>query len=141
MNNTLSATSALLPCVIAQMPAASGSQVLTVLLGGAALVVIANQVLTFWKRINPGEQPVPAQTYVPIATCEKLHRAADADAVLRRKELLGEIMGIRTLIENWRRDEEERARKSHERINQLSDRVYKIDGTVENHIEHGGHTK
>ena len=45
------------------------------------------------------------------------------------------------LIENWRKDEDERARKGHERMNTISDRVFKLDGTVSNHIEHGGHHK
>lgn len=139
MNNLLATTSALLPCVIAQVPVASGAEVLTVLLSGAALVVIANQVLTFWKKINPGEQPPPSQTYVSLTNCEKAHRAAEAEAYERRKELLGEIKGIRAAIELFRKEDEERARNVHRRIDGISERTSELNGTLNTHIQNGGH--
>lgn len=139
MNNALGATAALLPCVIAQVPVASGSEVLTVLLGGAALVVIANQVLTFWKKINPGEQPPPSQTYVSISACEKAHHATEVEACERRKELLGEIKGIRSVIELFRKEDEERARNVHRRIDSISERTSELNGTLNTHIQNGGH--
>lgn len=50
MNDAFAGSIGLLPLIIAQVPGADRSEIITVLLGGAALAVIANQVFTLWRN-------------------------------------------------------------------------------------------
>ena len=121
MNNLLSTGLSLSPIMLAQfVPSASHSQILTVLLGGAALLVIANQAFSFWKNAtgNLKEIPPPAQTYVPITRCAEEHkknadehtsmaatlRTIGAEALQRsdavRKEIKDDVKGIHARIDD-----------------------------------------
>lgn len=61
MNDLVSSSVALAPAVLAQIPVASESQIMSVLLGGAALMVVVNQVLTIASRLKTKPEPREVQ--------------------------------------------------------------------------------
>jgi len=62
MNDAASSAASLLPVALAQLPEASQSQIMTVLLGGAALLVIANQVMTLVSKLRAKPEPAEVAT-------------------------------------------------------------------------------
>lgn len=66
---------AILPLLLGQMPAVTSSELGGWLLSAAAMAVIANQGIAFWKNISGGlkEMPPPGETYVHKTVCKLLH--------------------------------------------------------------------
>lgn len=66
-------------------------------LGSAAfLVILANQVFTFWRNAtgNLKEQPRPADTYQTLAMCDALHEASERKISALETQLDTRIDGL-----------------------------------------------
>jgi len=108
MSNLLLSASSLLPLVIAQAPpAASRGELMSVFLGIAALLVIANQAIMFSRNFR--EQPPPAMTYATKVELQKLENDLRA----------------------FNQQQEERSSKIHSRVDQVLAAVSRIEGVVE----------
>lgn len=109
MSDMVSNVAALLPMVIAQSaPDFSGrSEMMTVLLGGAALLVITNQAIVFFRNFR--EQPPPAQTYATKI----------------------ELQELEAQINLFNQQQEARASKIHTRVDQVLAAVSRLEGKME----------
>lgn len=112
MSNLLASVAALAPLMIAQVPAgATRNELMTVFLGIAALLVIANQAITFTRNFR--EQPPPAQTYATKA----------------------ELLKLESELRLFNQQQEERAGKIHLRVDQVLAAVSRIEGVVEGRMK------
>jgi hypothetical protein len=128
MNNPISSFIALMPLAIGQMPAASESEIGRWLLAFAAVAVIANQGITFWKNISGGlkETPPPAQTYVQKTICKLLHIEIDK----HHREETERIDKAEENTEALRREIKDDIRGIHDRINLILCVVGELKGKL-----------
>ena len=143
MTDLLNTSTALLPLFIAQIPAAQKSDILTVLLGGAALAVIANQVFTLWKTATGKfQERNNGQALVTAADCREEHnnlsqtlqtidRAHATRTEELRKELKYDVAQIYTRIEA-------KADGTNNRIAELLRAVGDLGGQIKQ-LANGGH--
>ncbi len=127
MTDLLSNFVPLVPLVIAQIAPAESTrgEILTVLLGIAALAVIANTLAELWRNLTGKlkEQPPPGQTYIRILDCKETHaeinarflrieERADERSDALRKEIKTDIGGV------------------HEKINAVISAVGELKGEI-----------
>ena len=118
MSDSFSASVSLLPLVIAQVPGAERSEILTVLLGGAALAVIANQFVSLWRNATGRfkERDLPGPRVQTIEDCQELHTRLDATV-----RLMSEQHNNRT--EQLRREIKADVAQVYERIEDKTDGI------------------
>jgi hypothetical protein len=116
MNNAISSALSLAPLVLAQSPAIGATELGQWLLAGAAVAVIANQGMAFFKNIMGGfaKKQTPHDERMPtIAECIKYHTEEAQKIVLLREE--------------W----EKQRTALHGRINAIAENVAFIRGKFE----------
>jgi hypothetical protein len=130
MNDHLTASVGLLPLVIAQLPAAKQSDILTVLLGGAALAVIANQIFTLWRNATGRfqERGSTGPGFQLTSVCEKLHNKVED-----KMEEVGKR--ITDAVEKLSKEAEGRSAAVHRRIDPVIEKVAAVGNVVENHLQ------
>ncbi len=122
MNSSISSFVALSPLILGQFPAASESEIGRWLLVAAAVAVIANQGITFWKNISGGlkEMPPPADTYVQKTVCKIIH----TNTTQHLKEYREENQELRKKMS-------EDVKGIHERVDSILDAVGQLKGKVQ----------
>jgi len=128
MNNSISSFVSLTPLLLGQMPAVSSSELGGWLLSAAAVAVIANQGMMFWKNISGGlkETPPPAQTYVQKTVCKLLHIGVET----KIREQSERIETAEENTEALRREIKDDVKGIHDRINIILEAVGELKGKV-----------
>lgn len=154
MNDFAASVGGLLPLVIAQVPAASTDQVLTVFLGGAALAVIFNQLVAAWRNLSGKaqkrelDQPLTVKEAEQYAGRNHQHneyllredcvaRHAQEDARLQRQltEFKSSITLMSTKMDDHNNEAERRARRLHERVDPIGSQLAAVKLVMDNHLE------
>jgi hypothetical protein len=126
--------------VLAQVPAASHEQILTVLLGGAALLVIAERAWAFAERVKGAvkERPDPFNTYMTKDACEGQHEATSGQISSMSGKIDGLTSEVRALVHELRGEMQqgdsalrEGLGRAHARIDGILERVAHVAGKVE----------
>lgn len=140
--------------VIAQIPTASADQLLTVLLGGAALAVIFNQGVAAWRNLSGKaqkrelDQPLEVSAapeyarkdhvhleYLLREDCQKRHADDERRMKDQTSEIKASLFELGKKLDAHNANAESRASKLHERIDPLSIRIGEVDRTVDNHLK------
>ncbi len=112
MNDAISASLALAPLALAQAPAIGATEIGQWLLVAAAIAVIANQGMAFFRNLTSQFTKKPSSdSYTSQMECEKKHAAIasqldtfSTDAETRneklRLELKGDVQGIHKRIDD-----------------------------------------
>lgn len=144
--------------VIAQIPAASTDQLLAVLLGGAALMVMANQGIVFYRNVSGKsqkrelDQPLKVEAaehfalaghehhqYMTKADCRQSHldqRVADAERFAHiHHQLDSFILKLDGSLAEHNKLAEGRANALHSRITDLVPSIASVEARLDDHIE------
>jgi hypothetical protein len=158
MNDFASSSAALLPMVIAQVPTASPDQLLTVLLGSAALAVMANQGITLWRNVSGKSQkrelnqPLTVEAakefaeknhdhpqYMTRRECPERHAEDERRLKQQTDEIKTSLAGISQKLsegmEKLNTKDEERAAKLHARIDPISKLAQSTTDRLNDHFE------
>jgi hypothetical protein len=154
MNDFASSTAALLPLVIAQVPTASTDQLLTVLLGSAALAVMANQGITLWRNVSGKsqkrelDQPLTVKeeeqyalrnhehnAYLRREDCLVRHDQEEARLQRQLTEFKASISLMSTKMDDHNNEAERRARRLHERVDPIGSQLAAVKLVMDNHLE------
>ena len=158
MNDFASSSAALLPLVIAQVPSASPDQLVSVLLGGAALAVIANQGITLWRNMSGKsqkrelDQPLTVKAaseyaeknhdhpqYILRKECPDRHAEDERRLKQQTDEIKASLTGISLKLsegmEKLNTKDEERAAKLHARIDPISKLAQSTTDRLNDHFE------
>jgi DNA repair exonuclease SbcCD ATPase subunit len=73
------------------------------------------------------------------ADCTRLHEQNERYEKQRFDQLEKRLAELTTALERRNTEGESRASRIHARIDELAKEASRIDGTLTNHIEHGGH--
>lgn len=102
MNDAISSALALAPLALAQTPAIGATELGQWLLAAAAVAVIANQGMAFFKNILGGfarKRSAPDEASPTQESCDQKHAKVDARAEALRMEIKNDIKGIHTRID------------------------------------------
>jgi hypothetical protein len=126
MSNLMSVSTALAPLVLAQVPAATESQIVTVLLGGAALLVVANQAMLLIKSTRAKPEPAEVQQQARADVAGLGHRVtrveADHQSLAERVEQHAEVLDAIHCRER------ECEGKLHKRLDDVSEKLNTLGG-------------
>ena len=157
MNDFSFSVSSLLPMVIAQVPAASPDQLLAVLLGGAALLVIANQATIAYRNFSGKsqrreiDQPLEIRAAAEYARKDHQHTEymmredCHADHLRQRSELTEKFSVFAQQLEKLdatiagglttiNREAEARAATLHSRIDPIAKLAQSTTDRLEDHF-------
>lgn len=113
-----------------------------------AITQIAGFLLTMKKlsgvsesrRIEPQPLEVkPSPEYMTRADCARMHSQSDRYERERFDQLERRLADLTTALERRNTEGEGRAQRIHTRVDECAKEIARIDGTLNNHIEHGAH--
>jgi hypothetical protein len=119
--------------VLAQLPQVTGDGLLSFLVAGTCLVIIANQVMTLIKSVRkPDPSPALHEQFANKADVDK--RLAWQDAEIRALNAVQADSRLTALEEDRKvllSAHNESARNTHDRINELLRAISRVEGMLE----------
>jgi hypothetical protein len=113
-----------------------------------AITQIAGFLLTMKKlsgvsesrRIEPQPLEVkPSPEYMTRADCTRMHAQNERFEGERFDQLNRRLTELTVALERRNQEGESRAARIHTRVDECAKEIARIDGTLNNHIEHGAH--
>ncbi len=103
MDHPISSIVSVAPLVLAQIPAVGATEVGQWLLAGAAVAVIANQGMSFFKNLTGGfarKRSAADPDFSTRELCDQRHLMVDARLESQRMEIKSDIKGIHNRIDD-----------------------------------------
>lgn len=133
MNDTISAAAALAPLVLAQVPSVSATELGQWLLVGAALAVIANQGMSFFKNLTgqfARKNPAPADSQTSVAECIQKHAALDGKHAALSAQIVQVTSDSEARSEKLRLEVKNDVKGIHQRIDSILAGVSRLEGKI-----------
>jgi hypothetical protein len=92
------------------------------------------------RRIEPSPLEVkPSPEYMTRSDCARMHEQNERFEKQRFDVIERRIAELTSALERRNQEGEGRASRIHSRVDEVAKDVCRLDGTLTNHIEHGGH--